>query len=111
MEILTSKITVNKDTPIEYALYDAYGIDVKAAYPGTVTSDEKVTVIKNGYVKDLKIYMNTVGQTGIVKLDYTSTENKNLILTATTTVTCVALLKISVINALCASISMSSGAF
>ncbi|MCI7104662.1 MAG: hypothetical protein MR943_01965 [Lachnobacterium sp.] len=90
MEILTSKITVNKDTPIEYALYDAYGIDVKAAYPGTVTSDEKVTVIKNGYVKDLKIYMNTVGQTGIVKLDYTSTENKNLILTATTTVTCVA---------------------
>ena len=91
MEILNSQVTVNKATPIEYAIYDADGINVKAAYPGDVVTDDTATKITNGYItKDFEIYMTSVGATGTIKLDYTSKENKKLVLSATTTVTCVA---------------------
>lgn len=91
MEVLNSQVTVNKATPIEYALYDEDGIDVKAAYPGDVVTDDAVTKITNGYItKNFEIYMTSVGASGTIKLDYTSKENKNLVLSATATVTCVA---------------------
>lgn len=87
-KILNSQVTVNKATKIAYALYDADGIDVKAAYPGTVKFEGKIT---NGYVtnKD-EIYMTTVGNTGTITMTYTSSEDKNLVLTDTASITCVA---------------------
>lgn len=91
MEILNTKVIVDKATPIEYAIYDADGIDVKAAYPGKVAVDDTVTKITNGYVtKDFEIYMTSVGATGTIKLDYTFQDSKIQTLSATKTVACVA---------------------
>lgn len=86
-EILNSTVTVNKATPIEYALYDADGIDVKAAYKGTVAYDYNIT---NGYLtKNNEIFMTSIGATGIISMTYTP-EDKKSALNATATVTCVA---------------------
>lgn len=86
-EILNSAVTVNKATPIEYALYDADGIDVKAAYKGTVTYDYKIT---NGYLtKNDEIFMTSIGTTGTVSMTYTS-DDKKIVLQAETTISCVA---------------------
>lgn len=85
-EILTSEVTVNKVTPIEYAVYDADGIDVKAAYKGTVAFDGQIT---NGYIKNDEIFMTSIGKTGIITMAYTS-DDKSIDLKATGTVTCVA---------------------
>lgn len=86
-EILNSTVTVNKATPIEYALYDADGIDVKAAYKGTVAYDYKIT---NGYLtKNDEIFMTSIGTTGTVSMTYTS-DDKKIVLQAETTISCVA---------------------
>lgn len=86
-EILNSTVTVNKATPIEYALYDADGIDVKAAYKGTVAYDYNIT---NGYLtKNNEIFMTSIGATGTISMTYTL-EDKKSALNATATVTCVA---------------------
>lgn len=86
-EILNSTVTVNKATPIEYALYDADGIDVKAAYKGTVAYDYNIT---NGYLtKNHEIFMTSIGATGTISMTYTP-EDKKSALNATATVTCVA---------------------
>lgn len=86
-EILNSAVTVNKATPIEYALYDADGIDVKAAYKGTVAYDYKIT---NGYLtKNDEIFMTSIGTTGTVSMTYTS-DDKKIVLQAETTISCVA---------------------
>ena len=86
-EILNSTVTVNKATPIEYALYDADGIDVKAAYKGTVAYDYKIT---NGYLtKNDEIFMTSIETTGTVSMTYTS-DDKKIVLQAETTISCVA---------------------
>ena len=86
-EILNATVTVNKATPIEYALYDANGIDVKAAYKGTVAYDYKIT---NGYLtKNDEIFMTSIGTTGTVSMTYTS-DDKKIVLQAETTISCVA---------------------
>lgn len=86
-KILNSTVTVKKETPIEYALYDADGIDVKAAYKGTTAFEGNIT---NGYItNDDKIYMTTIGNTGTISMTYTS-DDKTIVLKAEATVSCVA---------------------
>lgn len=88
LKILTTKVIVGKETPIEYALCDANGIDVQAAYPGEITYAEKIT---NGYrTKDNKLYMTTVGDTGTITLTYKCSSDPTLTFTTTGTVVCVA---------------------
>lgn len=87
LKILTTQVTEERETPIVYALYDSYGIDVLDAYPGTVEYDCKIT---NGYLTDQnKIFMKTVGDTGIINLTYTNKEDSKLVLKDTATVVCV----------------------
>lgn len=87
LKILTTQVTAERETPIVYALYDSYGIDVLDAYPGTVEYDCKIT---NGYLTDQnKIFMKTVGDTGIINLTYTNKEDSKLVLKDTATVVCV----------------------
>lgn len=88
LKILTTEVTAERETPIVYALYDSYGIDVLDAYPGTVEYDCKIT---NGYLTDQnKIFMKTIGDTGIINLTYTNKEDSKLVLKDTATVVCVA---------------------
>ena len=86
-QILTTEVTVNKTTKIEYALYDENGIDVKNAYPGTVTYTAQII---NGYVKNDAIYMTGIGDIGTITMEYKCTADEKLVLTYTTQVTCVA---------------------
>lgn len=86
LEILTRKVTVGKESTIEYALYDQNGINVAAAYPGTMDYDAEVT---NGYITDnKKLYMTTVGKTATVTLKYTSKAEAGLVLVGTGVITC-----------------------
>lgn len=88
LKVLTEQVTVEKETPVEYALYDANGIDVKAAYPGKITYAENIT---NGYrTRDDKIYMTSVGSTGMITLTYSCTADPNLVLSGTGNFVCVA---------------------
>ena len=57
LKILTTQVTAERETPIVYALYDSYGIDVLDAYPGTVEYDYKIT---NGYLTDQNKIFTTV---------------------------------------------------
>lgn len=87
LKILTTQVTAERETPIIYALYDSYGIDVLDAYPGMVEYDCKII---NGYLTDQnKIFMKTVGDTGIINLTYTNKEDSKLVLKDTATVVCV----------------------
>lgn len=86
LELLTRKATVDKETTIEYALYDQNGVNVAAAYPGTLDYDAEVT---NGYItNDKKLYMTTVGKTATVTVKYTSKTEAGLILVGTGVITC-----------------------
>ena len=88
LKILTTQVTADRETPIVYALYDSYGIDVLDAYPGTVEYDYKIT---NGYLTDQnKIFMKKVGDTGIINLTYTNKDDNKLVFKDTATVVCVA---------------------
>ena len=88
LKILTTQVTAERETPIVYALYDSYGIDVLDAYPGTVEYDYKIT---NGYLTDQnKIFMKKVGDTGIINLTYTNKDDNKLVFKDTATVVCVA---------------------
>ncbi len=88
IKILTTEVTVGKETPVEYALYDKNGIDVQAAYPGTVKYETKLT---NGVItKDNKLYMTEVGGKGTVSIIYTCSEDPSLVFQYTGTVICVA---------------------
>ena len=88
LRVLTTEVTVGKETPIEYVLSDENGVDVQAAYPGEYTYTEKIT---NGYrTKDNKIYMTSVGDTGTVTIEYKSSTDPTLMLTGTGTFVCVA---------------------
>lgn len=89
MKVLTTKVTVNKETPIEYGIYDANGIEVSTAYPGTIKYDDfKIT---NGYVTeaDNKLIMTNVGDTGTFWMTYICASDPTLTLTAYGEVTCV----------------------
>lgn len=86
LEILTQKVTVDKETAIEYALYDENGVNVAAAYPGTLDYDAEVT---NGYLTDSKkLYMTTIGKTATVTVKYTSKTEAGLVLVGTGVITC-----------------------
>ena len=86
LRVVTTEVTVGKETPIEYEILDANGIDVKAAYPGEITYTERIT---NGYrTKDNKIYMTGVGDTGTVTLTYKCASDPSLILTGSGTFVC-----------------------
>lgn len=86
LEILTQKVTVGKESTIEYALYDENGVNVAAAYPGTLDYDAEVT---NGYITDnKKLYMTTVGKTATVTVRYTSKTEAGLALSAVGVITC-----------------------
>ena len=86
LEILTQKVTVGKETAIEYALYDQNGINVAAAYAGTMDYEAEVT---NGYVtENKKLFMTTVGKTATVTLKYTSRTEAGLVLVGTGVITC-----------------------
>lgn len=70
VDILTEAATVKKETAIEYAVYDAQGVDVTAAYEGTVTYRVEIT---NGYLTTAnKVYMTEVGKYGLVEITYTN---------------------------------------
>ena len=84
--ILTQKATVGKETTIEYVLYDANGINVTGAYPGTIEYSAEVT---NGYINDAnKLYMTTVGKTATVTLKYVSKTDNTIKLDATAVIMC-----------------------
>lgn len=86
LRVVTTEVTVGKETPIEYEILDANGIDVKTAYPGDITYTERIT---NGYrTKDNKIYMTGVGDTGTVTLTYKCASDPNLVLTGSGTFVC-----------------------
>ena len=86
LRVVTTEVTVGKETPIEYEILDANGIDVKTAYPGDITYTERIT---NGYrTKDNKIYMTRVGDTGTVTLTYKCASDPNLVLTGSGTFVC-----------------------
>ena len=86
LRVVTTEVTVGKETPIEYEILDANGIDVKTAYPGDITYTERIT---NGYrTKDNKIYMTGVGDTGTVTLSYKCASDPNLVLTGSGTFVC-----------------------
>lgn len=88
IKILTQKATVGKETVIEYALYDINGIDVSAAYPGTL---EYMAEVTNGYINEAnKLYMTTVGKTATVTLKYVSKIDNTVRLDATSVIMCVA---------------------
>lgn len=88
LEILTSQATVDKETTIEYALYDKNGIDVSVVYEGKMEYEAEVT---NGYLTDgNKLFMKTIGKTATVTLKYTSKSDSSLVLTDSDVITCVA---------------------
>lgn len=88
LRILTKKVTVDKETPLECALYDQKGIDVTEAYPGTI---EYTAEVMNGYIKDdTKLYMTEVNKTATVTANYVSRTNANLRLQNTAVIMCVA---------------------
>lgn len=89
MKVLTTSVTVNKETSVEYGIYDADGIEVSSVYPGTVRYENfKIT---NGYVADAenKILMTNVGDTGTFWMTYVCTSDPTITLTAYGEVTCV----------------------
>lgn len=88
LEVLTDTVVVGKETKIAYALYDENGVNVDAAYSGTMEYDAEVT---NGYItEDKKLYMTTVGKTATVKLTYTSKSVSGLVLAGMGVITCIA---------------------
>lgn len=90
IKALTTTVTVNKETAVEYGIYDADGIEVSSAYPGTVRYENfKIT---NGYVTDAdnKILMTNVGDTGTFQMVYVCASDPTITLTAFCQVTCVA---------------------
>ena len=88
IKILTTEVTVGKNTPVKYALYDKDGIEVGAAYPGSVEYTSKLT---NGVLtKQNELYMSQVGDRGTVTITYTCSADTSLVLKYTGTVVCVA---------------------
>ena len=88
MKILTQKVTVGKETVIEYALYDQKGIDVSEVYRGSI---EYTAEVMNGYLKDTnKLFMTEVGKTATVTLKYVSKTDNSVKLEATSVIMCVA---------------------
>ncbi len=91
LAILTTKVTVNKETALEYALYDSNGVNVAAAYPGTFEYDPEKTEITNGYMtEENKLFMSTVGKSATITMKYTSKSNAFQPLSAVGVITCVA---------------------
>lgn len=89
MEILTRTVTVDKETAIEYAIYDSKGIDVTGVYEGTI--DYGDPQIMNGYLtEDKKLYMTSVGKTATIKLKYTCKTDSRIQLEREALITCVA---------------------
>lgn len=88
LKILTQTATVGKETAIEYALNDINGIDVSAAYPGTI---EYIPEVTNGYInEENKLYMMTVGKTATITLKYVSKTDNSIKLETTSVIMCVA---------------------
>lgn len=80
IEILTETVTVRKETPIEYAIYDANGVDVTTAYEGTLQYNSKLT---EGFLtNENKIYINKVGEGGWVEITYTNKADSSIVLTS-----------------------------
>lgn len=85
-KILTETVPVEELTPIEYALYDENGMDVKAVCTGEVVMEAKVV---NGYMnEDYELYMKDLGSTTVVNLTYKPAGGGENISTAQT-ITCV----------------------
>ncbi|MFW5646890.1 MAG: hypothetical protein ACOCMX_06320 [Acetivibrio ethanolgignens] len=81
--ILTESVPANVATPIEYALYDAKGIDVSAIARGTVEFTANLT---NGYLTvDNQLFLTTLGKGGTVTVTYSEGMGK---LTATKNIIC-----------------------
>ena len=87
LKILTQKVTVGKETVIEYALYDQKGIDVTEIYN---EQPEYQATVMNGYIKDgNKLYMTEVGKNATVTATYVNKTNSNIRLTGTEVIVCV----------------------
>lgn len=71
--ILTTTVPANIATPIEYALYDANGIDVKELASGYVDISGSVT---NGYIADGSVFLTTPGKGGTITITYTDGSKK-----------------------------------
>lgn len=88
LQILTTQVTVDKLTPIQYALLDKQGIDVTSLYPGKIEYKPDLT---NGIVdEDNRILMKTVGKSGTIHADFIPEDTKIEPLSADGTVVCVA---------------------
>lgn len=71
--ILTTTVPANIATPIEYALYDAKGIDVKAMDTGMVEFSANIT---NGYLAGDSLFLTTPGKGGTITATYTNGAKK-----------------------------------
>lgn len=86
IEILTEVVTIKKATPIEYAVYDAQGVDVTASYEGTVTYKSEIT---NGYLtNEDKVYMTEAGKYGLIEITYTNKADSSIVLSNKKAILC-----------------------
>ncbi|MCM1283297.1 MAG: hypothetical protein NC242_06645 [Roseburia sp.] len=90
MKVLTTEATVNKNTVIEYGIYDADGIEVSAAYPGTIRYSQPQIINGNLIQEQNQIFMTNIGDTGTFTMTYTCQSDPTLILTAYARIICVA---------------------
>ena len=69
LQILTTQVTVNKPTAIQYVLLDRNGFDVTSLYPGTI---KYTPLLTNGIIDDNdRILMKTVGASGTIHAVFT----------------------------------------
>ncbi len=86
-KIITDAVPVNTLTPIEYALYDENGIDVKNVCEGEVVME--ATVVDGYFISDDKeLFMHKLGNTTTVTLTYKSS-HMSVPLTTSKIITCV----------------------
>lgn len=86
LRILTQKVTVDKATKIEYALYDKNGIDVTDVYTEAPAFQAQVM---NGYLQDGdKLFMTEVGKDATVTATYRGKTESGLPLICTAMIGC-----------------------
>lgn len=88
LQILTTQVTVNKPTAIQYALLDMNGFDVTSLYPGTI---EYTPVLTNGIMDENdRILMKTVGASGTIHAVFTPKDESLEPVEGEGTVVCIA---------------------
>lgn len=89
LTLLTKTATVNKLTPLTYAIYDAEGVDVTASYPGYIQWSPQIT---NGYLKldTGEVYMTKINDIGTIQMIYTFYDTTIQPLMSTGTLVCIA---------------------